>query len=102
LATSYLPLSIVGGTRIAYTDTGPGGVYARLAELGHAPARFTERLIARAPRPDEVERLELTTSVGALVLEIVRYAYTEQNRCVEVNRMILDATAYELAYEFGA
>jgi GntR family transcriptional regulator len=100
LATSYLPLDVVRDTRIAYTDTGPGGIYARLAELGHAPVRFTERLTARAPRPDEVERLELTTAVGALVFEIIRYAYTEDGRCVEVNRMVLDATAYELVYDF--
>jgi GntR family transcriptional regulator len=102
LATSYLPLDVVGDTRIAYTDTGPGGIYARLAELGHAPARFTERVTSRAPRPEEVERLELTTAIGALVFEITRYAYTEAGRCVEVNRMILDATAYELQYDFAA
>ena len=100
LATSYLPLDIVGGTRVAYTDVGPGGTYARLAELDYAPVRFTERLTARAPRPEEVERLELESSVGALVVEIVRYAYTEAGRCVEVNRMTLDATAYELEYHF--
>jgi GntR family transcriptional regulator len=100
LATSYLPLDLVRDTRIAYTDTGPGGIYARLAELGHAPVRFSERLTARAPRPDEVERLELTSAVGAQVFEIIRCAYTEVGRCVEVNRMILDATAYELVYDF--
>jgi GntR family transcriptional regulator len=102
LATSYLPLDIVGGTRIAYTDVGPGGTYARLAELGHEPVRFTERLTARAPRPEEVDRLELTSSVGALVIEIIREAYTAADRCVEVNHMILDATAYVLEYHFTA
>lgn len=102
LATSHLPLDIVGGTRIAYTDTGPGGTYARLAELGHAPVRFTERLTARAPRPEEVDRLALTSSVGSLVIEIIREAYTAADRCVEVNHMILDATAYVLEYHFAA
>jgi len=102
LATSYLPLDVVRDTRIAYTDTGPGGIYARLAELGHGPVRFTERVTARAPRPDEVERLELGTAIGALVFEVTRCALTEVGRCVEVNRMILDATAYELVYDFGA
>lgn len=102
LAVSYLPLDIVGGTRIAYTDVGPGGLYLRLAELGHEPVRFTERLTARAPRPDEVDRLNLESSVGAIVLEIVRLAYTEAGRCVEVNRMVLDATAYALEYSFAA
>ena len=88
--------------RIAYTDVGAGGIYARLAELGHAPRRFTERLIARSPRPEEVDRLELGSSAGALVLEITRYAFNEAGRCVEVNLQVLDATAYELEYHFAA
>jgi GntR family transcriptional regulator len=102
-SVSYLPLDIAGpGSRLFYTDVGPGGSFARLAELGHAPVRFTERLTARAPRPGEVERLDLEFSVGAIVLEIIRCAYTAADRCVEVNRMILDATAYELEYAFTA
>jgi GntR family transcriptional regulator len=101
LATSYLPLDVVRDSRIMYTDAGPGGIYARLAELGHAPVRFAERLIARAPRPEEVERLEMASAVGALVFEVTRYALSAE-RCVEVNRMVLDATAYELVYDFPA
>lgn len=102
LAVSYLPLDITTTTRIAYSDVGPGGIYARLTEMGHGPVRFVERLTARAPYPEEVERLELATSVGALVIEVTRYAYSEAGRCVEVNRMVLDATAYELEYQFAA
>lgn len=64
--------------------------------------RLTERLTARAPRPDEVERLDLESSVGAIVLELTRCAYTADDRCVEVNRMVLDATANELEYAFTA
>ncbi|MGZ3142406.1 GntR family transcriptional regulator [Lentzea chajnantorensis] len=47
LATSYFPESLVAGTAITRIDTGSGGVYARLAELGAEPTRFTEEL----PRP---------------------------------------------------
>lgn len=101
LALSYLPLDFAD-TRLAYTDIGAGGTYARLDELGFAPVRFTERLVARAPLPDEVERLELGSSVGAIVVEIVRHAYTASERCVEVNRMVLDASAYALEYDFSA
>ena len=42
LATAYYPGGIARGTRIEQQDTGPGGSYSRLAEAGHAPARFTE------------------------------------------------------------
>lgn len=102
ISQSLLPLDIVGGTQVAYTDIGPGGTYARLAELGHTPVRFVERVIARAPRPEEVEHLDLGTSVGTLVVEVTRFAFTEAGRCIEVNRMVLDATAYELEYTFSA
>jgi GntR family transcriptional regulator len=101
LATSYLPLDIVRGTAVTYTDSGPGGIYARLAELGYAPASFTERVTARAPYPDERARLELPAGSG-LVFEIHRNAYTKEKRCVELNLMVLDAAAYELEYAFRA
>ena len=54
LSTSYLPSSIVAGSPIAQEDTGPGGTYARLAELGHAPAHFREE----RPRPNAPARGE--------------------------------------------
>ncbi len=100
LATSYLVAALVRGTAITYTDTGPGGLYARLAELGHAPVRFTEQLRARMPRLEELAALELPD--GTPVQEVTRHAYTESGACVEVNRMVLDGTAYVLDYEFPA
>jgi GntR family transcriptional regulator len=100
LATSYLPVDLARGTAIMHTDTGPGGIYARLGELGHAPATFTEFLRARMPVPAEVGRLELPD--GTPVIEITRHAYTRAGRCVEVARMVLDATAYLLDYTFDA
>jgi len=101
LSTSFLPLSLARGTPIVYTDTGPGGLYARLADIGHAPARFVEVVNARAPHPDEREALELPTTTG-LVFEITRRAYDDADRCVEVNQMVLDTTAYTLEYRFPA
>lgn len=101
LATSYYPLGIVRGTAIAYTDTGPGGVYARLAEIGFEPASFVERVSDRAPQPDESFDLALP-KVGGRVFDITRYAYTGEGRCVEVNRMVLDAASYDLEYHFTA
>ncbi|ESU49845.1 GntR family regulatory protein [Streptomyces sp. HCCB10043] len=34
LSTSYLPAPLVEASAITQPDTGPGGIYARLAELG--------------------------------------------------------------------
>ncbi|MGW7053102.1 GntR family transcriptional regulator [Streptomyces sp. NPDC054887] len=99
-STAYIPEDLARGTRIAQLDTGPGGVYARLAEAGHAPASFREDLRCRKATPVEVEDLRL--SLGAPVIEVVRYASEASGRVVEVNRMILDASRYLLRYDFSA
>ena len=75
LSTSYLPASIVAGSAITQEDTGPGGSYARLAELGHAPAHFREDVRARMPQPEETKALDLPSS-GTPVVDIVRTAFT--------------------------
>jgi GntR family transcriptional regulator len=99
LSTSWLPADIAAGTRIEQPDTGPGGIYARLAEAGHAPAQFREDLRARMPEPDEAKRLELPA--GTPVVEIARIACTDAGRIIEVNEMTADATAYIFRYDFS-
>jgi GntR family transcriptional regulator len=100
-ATSFIPLDVVAAApAVAYTDPGPGGMYARMAEVGMGPARFTEALVCRMPTPSEVTELDLPG--GTPVVAITRQAYTEEGRCVEVNSMVLDASAYALEYRFAA
>ncbi|MBO3752692.1 UTRA domain-containing protein [Streptosporangiaceae bacterium NEAU-GS5] len=100
LALSYYPADIATGTAITQIDSGPGGVYARLTERGHAPATFTEELRARMPTPWERERLNLPP--GVPVLSIVRTAWTSEGRPVEVAVLTLDASSYVLRYSFDA
>jgi len=100
LSRSYLPQSLVGGSQITQPDTGPGGTYARLAELGATPVHFREELRVRPPVREEIERLSLP--VGAPVIQLVRTAWAGNKRPVEVNEMVLDALAYVLDYEFDA
>lgn len=97
-ATSYLPVSIVEGSAITQPDTGAGGTYARLAELGHAPVTFREELKSRMPSVDEAARLGL--AAGTPVIEIARTAFDEAGTPVEVNLMLLDASSYILQYDF--
>lgn len=99
-ATSFLPLDLVEGTRITEPDTGPGGVLARLAELGQTPADFSETLTSRMPTPEEVTELEMPP--GTPVLSITRRAMTEQGRVVDVTHMLLDASCHVLRYDFSA
>ncbi|MFE0100071.1 GntR family transcriptional regulator [Streptomyces sp. NPDC059009] len=100
LATSYFPADLVRETCIAQPDSGPGGAYARLAEAGAAPVDFTEELRARMPSPEEAEQLALPS--GTPVIEIYRTALTSDHRPVELNRMLLNAGAYVLRYNFGS
>jgi GntR family transcriptional regulator len=100
LSVSYLPAQIAARTMIEYADAGPGGVYARLRELGYAPARFREDLRSRMPEPGEAERLALLP--GTPVVDIVRTAYTADGQIVEVNEMTADASSYVFRYDFDA
>ncbi|MFD8026967.1 GntR family transcriptional regulator [Streptomyces lavendulae] len=100
IATSYLPSDVVADSAITRADTGPGGTYARLAELGHEPVHFREEIRCRMPSADEAERLSL--SMGTPVVQIVRTAFAEGGRAVEVNEMTLDSASYVLEYEFEA
>lgn len=58
LAVSYLPHALVEGSAITRVDTGEGGTYARLAELGHAPTHFREEIRSRLPTAEEAEGLQ--------------------------------------------
>ncbi|MCY0922861.1 GntR family transcriptional regulator [Streptomyces sp. H27-G5] len=100
LSRSFLPQAVVTGSAITQPDTGAGGTYARLAELGQSPVRFREELRVRMPSAEEAELLELTPDSS--VIQLVRTAWTADRRAVEVNDMVLDAEVYVLDYEFDA
>ena len=100
IATSYLPSDVVADSAITRIDTGPGGTYARLAELGHGPVRFREEIRSRMPSADEAERLAL--AMGTPVIRIIRTAFAEDGRAVEINEMTLDSASYVLEYDFDA
>lgn len=100
LSVSYLPAELVAGSPITQPDTGPGGTYARLRDLGYGPVHFREDSRARMPDVDEAKRLELPS--GTPVVTIVRTAYAESGRIIEVNEMIADASAYIFRYAFDA
>lgn len=100
LATSHFPADLVEGTAITAPDTGPGGVYARLGELGYSPVHFTEEVRARMPNPEEVSLLKLPA--GTPVIVVCRTAYTMGGMPVELNEMILDSASYVLQYDFDA
>ena len=99
-ATSYIPADIGRGTPIADPNPGPGGIYARLEELGHTLERFTEEVTARMPTEAEARLLAMTP--GVPVFRLVRTAFDIEGRAVEVCDTIMSADAYVLNYELPA
>jgi len=99
-AISYIPLDIAHGTPITELNPGPGGIYARLEELGHRLDHFEEEVRARMPAPDEAKALLL--SHGVPVLHLVRTAYDTGDRAVEICDTVMASDAYVLSYRLLA
>ncbi|CAL9625612.1 HTH-type transcriptional repressor NagR (plasmid) [Nocardiopsis dassonvillei] len=98
IATSYVPWSIAAGTPITQEDTGPGGTYSRLAELGHPVSRFTERITVRMPEADEAVVLRLAEDQPVYVIHHV--AWTAEGRPVEVTVHVMPVHQWLLDYEW--
>lgn len=99
-ATSYLPLDLARDTPIAQPNPGPGGIYARLEELGHRLDHFEEEIKARMPSPAETKTLRLAS--GVPVIHLIRTAYDTEGRAVEVCDTVMAADAYVLSYQLPA
>lgn len=100
LSTSYLPYEIVRNTRILEPDTGPGGIYARLRDLGHEIAGFSMQVWTREAVGNEAQRLGLPPL--SFVLCAVRTASMQDGRVVEVNEMVMNPAMYVLQFEWDA
>jgi GntR family transcriptional regulator len=100
LATSYIPWSLAEGTQIAERDTGPGGIYSRLADIGHGPVRLTEDVSARMPTPEEADFLRLTPPQPVFFL--IRAAFDGKDRPVETCEHILSGDRWQLSYAWAA
>ncbi|MFI6503715.1 GntR family transcriptional regulator [Nonomuraea typhae] len=99
-AVSYIPAEIARGTQISTPDSGPGGIYARLEELGHRLDHFDEDIRARMPTRDEARALKLPP--GVPVFHLVRTAFAEGGRAVEVCDTVMSSDAYVLSYHLPA
>ncbi|MFF5127284.1 GntR family transcriptional regulator [Streptomyces syringium] len=99
-AVSYIPLDLARDTPIAEPNPGPGGIYARLEELGHRLDHFDEEIRARMPTPSEAKALQLAS--GVPVIRLIRTAYDTEGRAVEVCDTVMAADAYVLAYQLPA
>ena len=81
-------------------DPGSGGIYSRLADLGHAPDTYTETARVRPPDDDEAQFLRMDPDQR--VVAIQRTTRTAAGRIVEVNQITFPAHQWELVYEWSA
>lgn len=100
LATSYIPVQVAGSVELAFPDTGPTGIYGRLAARGHHIVRFVEQVDARRPTSEEVEFLRLSS--GQHVFDVVRFAYGRTGRPLEVVSNVFPTQFWRLSYEWEA
>jgi GntR family transcriptional regulator len=100
LAISYIPIEIAGGQDIALPDTGPTGLYQRLAARGYRVMRFAEQIEARYPRAEEAAFLGLTEAQH--VLEVTRIAYAKDDLPVETVINVFPSQQWRLSYEWAA
>ncbi len=70
LTSSFFPRSLTRGTVIESENTGPGGVFACLIELGHRVTRHVEQVTARLVKDDEAPRF--ARSDRPIVFHVVR------------------------------
>ncbi|WP_304452651.1 GntR family transcriptional regulator [Nocardiopsis sp. YSL2] len=96
IAASYIPMSVAGSVDIAMPDTGPSGMYARIAERGFGPVRFTEDIEVRGAKQEEADFLNITP--GQPVFAILRTAFNKDDRPVETCLNVLAALQWKLTY----
>jgi GntR family transcriptional regulator len=98
-ATTWVVADIVDRVPILrQVDTGPGGIYSRLAEIG-VHVRFEETVTCRLPLASERETLQIEPHQPVLVLW--RRGYNQHDHIVEVTNRIIVGDRHELVYTYG-
>jgi GntR family transcriptional regulator len=81
-------------------DTGPGGLYSRLADAGHRPVRFVEEVATRMASIDEARFLGFPAPQP--VLHVVRTAFDADSVPVEICDHVMAGDRWRLVYEWPA
>jgi GntR family transcriptional regulator len=100
LADSYYPADLVRNTRIMDQSRIPRGARAVLTDLGFPSRSVHEAVYTRMPTPDESKALHLPT--GTPVFHVVRTVFSDEDRPIEVDVMILGGDRNCLEYDFPA
>lgn len=96
ISTSWFSYELAEGTALMEEDTGPGGSFARFAELGHKIVRLTEDVtVVEANASAEVLGLEK----GACIFKIVRSAFDAEDQLIEITSETFSPLIYQLQFD---
>jgi GntR family transcriptional regulator len=98
IADSYYPWHLVVGSALLQADTGRGGSYGRLADLGIDVVRFTEDVNVRVPSDHERTVLHLEGSQP--VFDIVHKAWAAEKTPVAVTFHVMPGHLWTLRYDW--
>ncbi|HEY3896020.1 MAG TPA: GntR family transcriptional regulator [Pseudonocardiaceae bacterium] len=100
LSRSYLRLDLVERIPVLRkVDTGPGGMYSRLEELGHR-IHFEESVTCRLPTDEEQEHLKIDANEPVLVLW--RRSYDQNNNILDLTHRVVVGNRQELVYRYDS
>lgn len=97
LAASWLPASITRGTVLEQADTGRGGIYDRLEEMGYGLLEWQEIVTCRMP--SEAERELLAAPPGVPLQRVIRLCLSPRGEVVEINDTVWRADLFAIGYE---
>ncbi len=98
IADSYYPWHMVAGSALVQAETGVGGSYSRLAEMGIDVVRFTEDVNVRMPT--DHERVVLQVEGSQPVFDIVHIAWTADKTPVEAAFHVMPGHLWTLRYDW--
>ena len=98
VADSYLPAELAEKAGVTEPETGPGGTYSRLADVGRAPVRFVEDVTCRAATHKEADLLRMDH--GQPVFEAILVASDKDEVPVSVTYHVMAGHQWRLRYEW--
>jgi len=98
LADSYLPAELAEKAGVTEPETGHGGTYSRLADVGRAPVHFAEDILCRGASAKEAEFLDMEPNQP--ILEVLLVAADKDGRPVSLTQHVMAGHQWQLRYEW--
>jgi GntR family transcriptional regulator len=98
ITTSYVPTVYTGSSAAMWLDSGPSGIYERLAERGYRLAVFTEDIEVRGATKDEARFLGIP--IGEPIFEILFTATGIEGHTMVACSNVLASKQWQLTYRW--